>query len=70
MNSLKEYREQLGLTQKELAEFLKVIHPSIDRSMISKIESGIAEPSRESLECLKKACAHAAERFLSGGREI
>lgn len=58
MNIVVEYRVKNGLTQKELADELSQFFPGVDRSLISKMETGLCEPSPLMREHLEKACAH------------
>lgn len=44
MNSIKSFREKLGLTQQELADAL-----SIERSTVTKWETGMAMPRASKL---------------------
>lgn len=45
MNNLKAAREEMGLTQKELAALVQQVDPRIDHALISKFESGICLPT-------------------------
>ena len=45
MNNLKAVREEMGLSQKELALLVQDIDPRIDNGMISKFENGVCLPT-------------------------
>lgn len=45
MNNLKAAREEMGLTQNELAELVQVVEPRIDGPMISRFEQGACLPT-------------------------
>lgn len=47
---LKEKREALGFMSKDVAVFLKVVQPSMDAALYSKIENGHALPTPEVLK--------------------
>lgn len=52
MNLVREYREQEGMTQEELARELQQFFPGIDRSLVNKMERGICDPTIEVQEWL------------------
>jgi len=45
MNNLKEAREAMGLTQKELASMIQETDPRIDVGMVSRFENGVCLPT-------------------------
>ena len=45
MNRLKEAREEIGISQKELANILQIADPRIDQALISKFETGVCLPN-------------------------
>ena len=59
MNKLKAYRERASLTQQELADILK-----IDRSAISKWETGEFLPRTEKLPAIAKALGCTIDELL------
>ena len=59
MNKLKSYRERASLTQQELADILK-----IDRSAISKWETGEFLPRTEKLPAIAKALGCTIDELL------
>lgn len=58
MNLVKEYRKAKGISQKELADELRPIVPTIDNVLISKMETGACSPSYEVMEYLFSAFAN------------
>lgn len=70
MSLILRYRQIKGITQKELADDLQSIVPGIDRILISKMETGLCEPSPLMREYLLKACAHADIERKSLNRQI
>lgn len=61
--TLKEYRLSKRLTQTELAAEISKDIPGIDRALISKIETGLCEPSSAIRIWLFKACAQASKEL-------
>ena len=57
--SMKELRERRGLTQAQIADQLNV-----DKSSVSKWESGTADPSTSNLLALAKLFGVSAEELL------
>lgn len=70
MSLIHQYRQLKGITQRELADELQPIVPGIDRILISKMETGLCEPTPPMQEYLLKACAHADMERKSRGRYI
>lgn len=62
--NLKDYRTMRKITQWELADELSKVCPGIDRTLVSKIESGIVKPSREVEVYIEDMCAH----YLTGSQ--
>lgn len=61
---LKSLRENAGLTQKQVAEYLEV-----DQSYLSKIETGERALSVEQLESLAELYGHDISFFMEGDQE-
>lgn len=45
MNNLKAAREEIGISQKELATILQTTDPRIDQALVSKFETGVCLPN-------------------------
>ena len=45
MNNLKKRRLELGLTQPQVSDFLKMVDPRMDVSMVSRFENGVCIPT-------------------------
>lgn len=65
MNNVKQYREALRMTQRELLERLQEVEPRLDIGTLSKIETGLCLPgSEELLEAMEIALqAHRSDLF-------
>lgn len=59
-NSLKKYRKENNLTQKQLAKLLE-----FDQVMISKLESGNYNPSFKQLHKISRKLTNSAELFVN-----
>lgn len=61
MNIVKYTRDRLGVSQAELARMISGEIPGIDRATVSRLETGLVDPSEALLEWLLKACAQPNE---------
>lgn len=64
---LKEFRKHMGITQQELAEELKSISPKMDRSTVSRMETGIVAVPHDIEGYIEHVCAHAKMALESEG---
>ena len=49
MSRVKEYREKIGMTQRELLDLLKQADPRMDMGTLSRIENGYVLPASEAI---------------------
>lgn len=70
MNRVREYREKLGMTQRDLLEILKKTEPRLDIGTLSRIETGLALPASEELMAALAMALQAPQSDLFDGLEI